>query len=243
MKKRFTLLICALLAAACTQNQPPADPSVITSRADAWDAALTARDTDALVALYTADARVMPPNEKMSRGTEAVRAAFGAMIDAGISGELTTIEANVSGDVGYRVGSYQLMADGGVVDTGKFVETWRRGEDGVWRIANDIWNSDGQPGVAAGDRSHIVILHEVEDFDRWIAAWRGDNSRHQLFEANGAAHVHTMQNQDSPNEIGLIISATDADALFEMIESDEGMAAAAEDGVVSDTIVVLTEVE
>lgn len=93
-----------------------------------------------------------------------------------------------------------------------------------------------------GDETHLVILHEVEDFDRWIAAWRGDDSRHALFEANGAAHVHTLQNPDSPNQIGLIVSVEDRDALFGMIESDEGQAAAAADGVKMDTITVLVEV-
>jgi hypothetical protein len=63
-----------------------------------------------------------------------------------------------------------------VVDTGKFIEIFHRGDDGEWRVTNDIWNSD-------------------------------------------------------------------MDALNAMLESKEGQAAAAEDGVRMDTLQVLTEAE
>lgn len=242
MNRLMILATCLLTLGACTPATPPADPSAITSRADAWEAALNARDIDTLVSMYTDDARVMPPGMPMSAGSQAVRDAFSGMIAAGFTGTLTPVETRVAGDIGYNVGTFELTMGDGTVTTGKFTETWERGDDGVWRIANDIWNDDGAVEASMGDKSHLVIIHEVEDFDRWIAAWRGDDSRHDLFEANGAAHVHTLQNPDNPNQIGLIVSVEDQDALFEMIESDEGQAAAAEDGVRMDTVTVLVEV-
>jgi len=246
MKKIPALLPFLLIIVACGQSAPATDPSVITSRSEIWETALNAGDIETLMANYTSDARILPPNEKAATGTEAVRAAFGSMIDAGISGNLTSIEAAVSGDIGYNVGNYALTAGGEVVDTGKYLETWQRGADGQWRISNDIWNSDMPAAPAAmpmggGPKTHMMITHEVDDVEHWLAAWRGEDSRHALFKANGAAHVHTFTTADNPNLVGLVIAVKDMAALNAMLGSEEGMAAAAADGVRQDTLTVLTE--
>ncbi|MBU2676662.1 MAG: DUF4440 domain-containing protein [Gammaproteobacteria bacterium] len=243
MKKTIALIAMAFLLAACSKAPAPADPSELTARSDAWEAALNAQDLDALVELYTVDARIMPPNGEISTGRDAVAAEFGAMIDAGLGGTTDIVEAQVSGDLGYIVGTYALSAGDETVDRGKYTEIWERGNDGQWRIASDIWNSDGpvQKPMQGGERTHMLILHEVEDGDRWLSAWRGENSRHALFEQNGAAHVHTMQDPNNPNLTALIISVTDMQKLNAMLTSDEGVAAAAEDGVKADTMQVLMQ--
>lgn len=243
MKKILVLVPFLLTIVACGQSAPATDPSVITSRSAIWETALNAGDIETLMANYTSDARILPPNEKAASGTEAVRAAFGSMIDAGITGSLTSIEAAVSGDIGYNVGTYALSAGGDVVDTGKYLETWQRGADGQWRISNDIWNSDMPAAMPMGDgpKTHMMITHEVDDVEHWLAAWRGEDSRHALFKANGAAHVHTFTSADNPNLAGLVIAVNDMAALNAMLGSEEGVAAAAADGVRGDTITVLTE--
>jgi hypothetical protein len=173
-----------------------------------------------------------------------VRAIFGGMIDAGLTGKLDSMETQVGGDYAYNVGAYTLFAGDAVVDTGKYMETWHRGEDGQWRYTNDIWNSDMPAAVAGGGgNAHLVIMHEVSDPVKWLAAWRGDDSRHQLFKANGAAHVHALQSASNPHLTGLVISVADMDALNAMLTSAEGQAAAAEDGVMADTMKMLTEAE
>ena len=240
MKQLLTLLAAFIMVTACSQAPQSADPSVITSRSDNWETALNAKDVDALVELYTTEARLMPPNDEAMSGHDAVRSMFGGMIDAGLSGELTTVEAMVSGDIGYNLGVYELQSGDEVVDTGKFMETWRRDEDGQWRIANDIWNSNGAM-QADMPMTHMMIMHEVADAEKWLSAWRGEDSRHKLFAENGAAHVHTFRSADNPNLTGLVIAVNDMDALDAMLTSEEGMAAAAEDGVKRDTMKVLGE--
>jgi ketosteroid isomerase-like protein len=241
MNKLITVIPLFIVLVGCNQAAAPGDPSEITARSAEWDAALNAKDVDAIAALYTDDARVLPPNRPMTVGTDGVRAEFGGMIDAGLSVKLTSIEASVSGGMGHNIGTYALTAGEDVVDVGKFIETWERGDDGAWRISNDIYNSDSPP--AGSGNEHLVIIHEVNDADHWLAAWRGDDSRHQLFEANGAARVHTFTNPDNPHQAGLVISVSDMEALNAMLISDEGMAAADADGVRGDTIRVLTEAE
>lgn len=247
MKKLIILLPLVLAIVACTQSAPATDPSAITSRSAEWDAALNAKDIDGIVALYTNDARMMAPNMEMGTGSDGVRAAFSGMIEAGLSVKLTSIDAVVAGDVGFNVGTYVLTAGDEQADVGKFVETWARGDDGVWRISNDIYNSDvpvaaAEPSMAM-PMTHLVITHEVEDVDTWMAAWRGDDSRHKLFGDNGAAHVHTFSNPEHPNQTGLLIAVKDMDALNTMLMSDEGQAAAAADGVKADTMRMLAEIK
>ena len=90
---------------------------------------------------FANDARLLPPNGGMTTGRDAIRAIFGGMLDAGISIDLTSIEARISGDTGYEVGTYVMKDGDTVVDTGKFIEPLRGGADGVGRITTDIGNS------------------------------------------------------------------------------------------------------
>ncbi len=147
MKKLLSTLPFFLMILGCNQAPMSTDPSAIVAATQAWEAALNAKDVDALVALYTSDARVLPPGAEMASGSAGVRTVFGGIIDAGISGELTSIESKVFGDMAYDVGTLTLRADGAVVGTGKFIVTMRRGDDGEWLITNDIWNMDPAPAA------------------------------------------------------------------------------------------------
>ena len=149
MKKLLTTLPLFLMILGCNQAPMSTDASAIVAAAEAWEAAFNAKDHDALVALYTSDARVHPPNAKTASGGDAVRAVFGSLIDAGISGELTSVDSKVSGDMAYDVGTYVLQADGAVIDNGKYIVTLRRSDHGEWLITNDIFNSDNPPAAPA----------------------------------------------------------------------------------------------
>ena len=116
MKRLIALFPFFLVVIGCSQGPASTDASVITARSAAWDAALNAGDIDAIVALYTDDARVLPPNREMIVGADGVRAEFGGMIDAGLSVKLTPIETTVSGSFGYNVGTYVLSAGDTTVD-------------------------------------------------------------------------------------------------------------------------------
>jgi len=242
MKKTVVLLWILLAITACGQNSPATDTAALEARSDAWESALNAKDVDALVNLYTEDARLLPPDGLMTSGQDGVRAAFGGMIDAGIGGETTRVETTVRGDIGFIVGTFSLTSGDDVVGTGKYIETWRRGADGQWLIANDIFNNDPSPKPKM-PMPHIMITHSVDDADRWSAAWSGPDSRSNMFKDNGAAHVHAFRSEDKPNLTGLVIAVNDMDALNAMLVSDEGKTAATEDGVRLDTMMIMTEVK
>jgi uncharacterized protein (TIGR02246 family) len=123
-------------------GQASREGTEITALAKEFENALNAGDVEGIAALYADDCRLLPPNAEMTQGKEAVRAIFGGMIAAGLKGTLDTVEAVVTGKVGYRVGRYELKSpDGVVADQGKYIEIWRK-IDGEWKIVNDIWNSD-----------------------------------------------------------------------------------------------------
>ena len=149
MKKLLSTLPLFLMILGCNQAPMSTDPSELTARTADWEAAMDAEDVDALVMIYASDARLLPPNGEMTSGSDAVRAVFGGMLEAGLSVDLVSIEAQASGDVGYDVGTYVIMDGDAVIDTGKFIETFQRDDDGVWRINNDIWNSDNPPAAPA----------------------------------------------------------------------------------------------
>lgn len=239
MKKfdRMTLpllsLVAVLGACAPTGSQ---ESSELAATTDIWTTALNAGDVEAVAALYAEDARLLPPNGALTQGREAVRQEFGAMVAAGLTGELSTLEAVVAGDIGYKVGTYKVMGpDGSVVDRGKFIEVWQQ-VGGDWQIINDIWNSDMPV-------PNLLVTHNVVDAERWLAAWRGPNSRHGLFAQNGAPSVRVFQSAQDPNLTGLLIGVTDMDAFQAMLESPEGAAAKAADGVVDASMRVFTEVQ
>jgi ketosteroid isomerase-like protein len=244
----------ALVIASCNQAPPPGNPGIIEDLTTAWNEALNTGDLETLTMVYASNARIMPPNGNTVRGADGVRATFGAMMDAGLTAETIIEEITMQGDLAFKIGTYKVMDGDDVLDNGKFIETWLKGEDGKWRISNDIWNSDNPPAAPEGRmhgqhrmhgegkrHPHVMILHEVDDAGRWLAAWRGDDSRHDLFRANGAAHVHTFQSGDNPNLTGLVIAVEDMQALHDMLSSDEGRAAASADGVIADSMSVLME--
>lgn len=236
---RFAIPLTIVALAAGAPLAAEDDSARIRAGSAVWEDALNAGELDALVALYTEDARVMPPNAAAGQGLDAVRESFGAMIDAGLGGELTTVTAATAGDIGHHVGTYEITAAGAVVDRGKFVEIWRR-EGDAWKIAADIWNSD-MP--AAAPQTLLIGTHKVADPKRWLAAWQRPDGRRADFAAHGAPGVRVFQSPQDPNLTGLVVEVADMEALNAWLASEDGARAKAEDGVIDETLQILTEVE
>jgi ketosteroid isomerase-like protein len=118
----------------------------LRTRIDATDRrfmdAMNAGDVDAAVqAVYTADARILPPGADMVEGRDAILAFWKAAVEQlGISRvELRTVELHQAGDFAYQVGRATLTVGGGQDVEGKYVVIWKQ-EGGEWRWHQDIWN-------------------------------------------------------------------------------------------------------
>jgi len=231
--------LAMIVGLACA---PPAaqDSSEIRAQAKAWENAFNDGDSEGVAALYAEDARLMPPNGEIEQGRDEVRAAFGAMIDSGVKITLDTTEAVAVGDLGHRIGTYTISADGVEVDRGKYAETWLKGNEG-WRITNDIWNSD--ISLAEPPASTISVTHEVKDVDKWLAAWSGEDSRAKLFAEHGVSGVRVFRSVDEGSKlVGLVVDITDQEAFEALLASDEGVAAKKADGVIDKSMQMLVEV-
>jgi len=81
-----------------------------------------------------------------------------------------------------------------------------------------------------------MILHEVDDVERWLASPR----RREVFGPLGIA-TRTYVDKARPNRVGLIVEAASMELFREAIESPAAANAMKYDGVRSETVQVLTE--
>ena len=109
--------------------------------------ALRRGDAAAFAALYTDDARLLPPNSPMLTGRQAIQAYWHGAIDSGV-GDLTlhTVQLEEIGDTAIEVATYTLdiQPPGGdaAKDVGKAGVIWKRQADGPWKLAVDMFSSD-----------------------------------------------------------------------------------------------------
>jgi len=105
-------------------------------------------DAAAVAALYTADARLLPPGAPMMSGTEAIRAFWQGAMNLGIKAatlETIDVESSGGGDLATEIGKFTLSIEtpGGErsAQTGKYMVLWKR-DAGIWKLQADIWNTN-----------------------------------------------------------------------------------------------------
>jgi ketosteroid isomerase-like protein len=157
MPNRIASALAACLALVLAAAPARADDTAAIGRAalDAYVAAINSNDVETLMASLTDDVVYQPPNAPELVGKAAVRAMIAGYY-AGYKGhwEKTAIGFTVNGDWAFQRFTYTSRntdrKTGAVVtDTGKGLVIFRRGADGIWRVAIDGWSSD-QPVPAAG---------------------------------------------------------------------------------------------
>ncbi|HVP32008.1 MAG TPA: SgcJ/EcaC family oxidoreductase [Steroidobacteraceae bacterium] len=155
------LLPLAVLAGCQSMSAPTSDPvreeAAIRATDARWLAAAQAHDLERTVSYWTDDVYMMPPGGPPMIGKEALRRYVGgafAIPDFSISWVTDRIWVAKSGDVAYAVGTdtIRLTTPDGkpVVEHNKAVAVWRKGPDGSWKCAVDIWNAaDPEPAGTA----------------------------------------------------------------------------------------------
>lgn len=167
---RPTLLAWGLLLSlglAGTACQPPAESErtesvdeqavrdTLATLARQFSRAYVAGDADAMTALYTDDAVLLPHNATEVRGREAIRAYWAPQDGQAVTEHrITPLEVEVRGDVATDYGTY--VASGTVGDEawgpsyGNYLIVWERGDDGRWRMQLDMWNGRPAPTDSEG---------------------------------------------------------------------------------------------
>ena len=114
--------------------------------------AVRTANTAAIPALYTKDAKVLPPNGDAVSGEEAIAAFWRSFFELGIrDARPVTLEVIPVGDLAIEVGTYSLHSqDGAQIDRGKIMVVWKQ-EEGRWKMHRDMWNSSLPPSDAGAD--------------------------------------------------------------------------------------------
>jgi ketosteroid isomerase-like protein len=150
-KRVFSMLVAAVCSIALPALAD--DAARIRAGTASWMQSFNSGNAGGVVALYADDAVLMPPNAPQARGIAAIKAAVAKEIadakKSGITLAVATDEVGVAGDMAWHSGTYVVKDKGGkTVDAGKFLEAWQR-KNGMWRIARDMWNSDGASAAPA----------------------------------------------------------------------------------------------
>jgi uncharacterized protein (TIGR02246 family) len=142
----------ATVAAASLSDEDKASVKAVDEE---WARVATAGDGQAIAALYTADAVLLPPGEPIVKGEAAKK--YWVDFGNGFAGptELNTMTVEGAGDVATAIGTYKMTltpkkagAKPLPTDEGKYIEVLKRQADGSWKIAYDIWNPNAPPAPA-----------------------------------------------------------------------------------------------
>src|SRR5579884_1314167 len=113
-----------------------------------WISAVQKKDVNAVAALYTEDAVMLPPNQPAVSGREAIRHFYedfyrspGTLLNE----EFTTTSLELRGDMAIETadfsGDVQLPDKGKISFKGKNLVVWQKQKNGAWMLFRDAWNS------------------------------------------------------------------------------------------------------
>jgi ketosteroid isomerase-like protein len=159
---KYTRTICitfsSVLLGACV---PPnvdieAEQASLRATSDAYHEAAETNDMDSFVGFYTNDGVMFPPNAADEVGLQSVRnfaTAFTQLPGFSMSFETVRVGVAASGDMGYTLSDGVVRFEGPdgtpVEDKIRDFHLWKK-QNGEWKLAIDIWNSElPLPGAAA----------------------------------------------------------------------------------------------
>ena len=131
---------------------PAAAKAALMEADRAWYRAYAASDDPlgATVGQFLEDSRVLAPDAPIAVGKDAVAALFGeleSMPGFSLRWEPTHADVGSGNDLGYTIGTYHMEFQGPdgnlITDDGKYLSVWKRGADGEWMVAVDMFNGNG----------------------------------------------------------------------------------------------------
>ena len=151
---KYKTVVCvtfsSLLLCACTQSSldVEAERTALRAAADAYHEAGEGLDADGFASSYTSNGLILPPNEAAVTGRDGAHefiASFAEAPGASVSFSNMNVDVAASGDMGYTLTDAVVTVDGPdgqpIEDKIRDFHLWKK-QDGEWKIAIDVWNSE-----------------------------------------------------------------------------------------------------
>jgi uncharacterized protein (TIGR02246 family) len=152
-----TALIAVLLALAVSPSLAQTVASEIEKANQRFEFAFNKGDAAAVARMYAERATVLPPENEMVEGRDAIQKVWQDAINGGLKNlSLNSVRVDeYGGDTAREIGRFSAEATGpqgrpSKLD-GKYVVVWRK-NGGGWQLDSDIWNMNKppEPAVAVG---------------------------------------------------------------------------------------------
>jgi uncharacterized protein (TIGR02246 family) len=152
------LLVGCQTASTPTLGMHESDLRSLRDADAAWEHAWSSKDFDKAVAGYAEDATLLVPYAPAIAGRENIRANLKPFFDDrnfSVHWEAANLEVAQSADLGYTQGNLEYtMTDPAtnklISDKAKYMTVWKKQPDGVWRVVEDMFNSNLPLGPPAG---------------------------------------------------------------------------------------------
>jgi ketosteroid isomerase-like protein len=143
----ITLVALAGLAGCQQVSAPEPFPQ---AAADGWVAAFNSGDAAGLALMYSPDAKILPPDQPIVSGPEAIADFWKAFNPGNVRIEISEVETMRLGEYWFREGTFTgLYPNEGEPRVGKFIELWEK-VDSAWLIHRHMWSSNGQQTLPSG---------------------------------------------------------------------------------------------
>ena len=133
---------------SANETNSGADVEAIKAVMNEYVAGYESRNPDQFLTVFTEDAVRMQPNGSAVVGSASIRDYYEEWFQReSLDVTLAPSEIQVAGDWAFAWGGYRAtvtsIADGtSRTDTGKWLNVFKRGDDGAWKFHRNIWNSD-----------------------------------------------------------------------------------------------------
>jgi len=145
-------ILCLIFVLACqpqgqTTTLSEQDITAVMEATEQYGEAIVAGDYDKIRSLMDADVVLMPPEEPAAQGVDSAMQSMEGI--PGMEGSINPEQVEGSGNLAYVRGSYNITVivndTTRIPDNGKYIEVWKKQDDGSWKVVVDIWNSNEIP--------------------------------------------------------------------------------------------------